>query len=89
MVPEAAVAMLACARLGVIHTVIFGGFSSEAIKDRVNDCQAKVDHHGRRRLAPRQGRRAEDERRPRPRWHAHACENVVVLKRTGQELPLS
>jgi acetyl-CoA synthetase len=42
MVPEAAVAMLACARLGVIHTVIFGGFSSEAIKDRVNDCQAKV-----------------------------------------------
>ena len=42
MVPEAAVAMLACARLGVIHTVIFGGFSSEAIKDRVNDCQAKL-----------------------------------------------
>ena len=42
MVPEAAIAMLACARLGVIHTVIFGGFSSEAIKDRVNDCQAKV-----------------------------------------------
>ena len=42
MVPEAAVAMLACARLGAIHTVIFGGFSSEAIKDRVNDCQAKL-----------------------------------------------
>src|SRR3984957_1416946 len=42
MVPEAAVAMLACARLGVIHTVIFGGFSSESIKDRVNDCQARV-----------------------------------------------
>lgn len=42
MVPEAAVAMLACARLGVIHTVIFGGFSSEAIKDRVNDCRAKL-----------------------------------------------
>ncbi|MGA3007560.1 MAG: acetate--CoA ligase [Opitutaceae bacterium] len=42
MVPESAVAMLACARLGLIHTVIFGGFSSEAIKDRVNDCQAKI-----------------------------------------------
>ena len=42
MVPEAAVAMLACARIGVVHTVIFGGFSSEAIKDRVNDCQAKL-----------------------------------------------
>jgi acetyl-CoA synthetase len=42
MVPEAAVAMLACARIGAPHTVIFGGFSSEAIKDRVNDCQAKL-----------------------------------------------
>jgi acetyl-CoA synthetase len=42
MVPEAAIAMLACARLGAIHTVIFGGFSSEAIKDRVNDCQARL-----------------------------------------------
>jgi acetyl-CoA synthetase len=42
MIPEAAVAMLACARLGAIHTVIFGGFSSEAIKDRVNDCEASL-----------------------------------------------
>ncbi len=42
MVPEAVIAMLACARVGAIHTVIFGGFSSESIKDRVNDCQAKV-----------------------------------------------
>jgi acetyl-CoA synthetase len=42
MVPEAAIAMLACARVGVVHTVIFGGFSSEAIKDRVNDCKARV-----------------------------------------------
>ena len=42
MVPELAIAVLACARLGAPHTVIFGGFSSESIKDRVNDCQAKV-----------------------------------------------
>jgi acetyl-CoA synthetase len=42
MVPEAAVAMLACARIGAVHTVVFGGFSSEAIKDRINDCQAKA-----------------------------------------------
>jgi hypothetical protein len=39
-VPEAVVAMLACARVGAIHTVIFGGFSAEAIKDRINDCKA-------------------------------------------------
>ncbi|EDY85266.1 acetate--CoA ligase [Verrucomicrobiia bacterium DG1235] len=42
MVCEAVVAMLSCARIGVVHTVIFGGFSAESIKDRVNDCQAKV-----------------------------------------------
>ncbi len=42
MVPEAVVAMLACARLGATHSVVFGGFSSEALRDRINDCQAKV-----------------------------------------------
>ncbi len=42
MVPEAIIAMLACARIGAVHTVIFGGFSAEAIKDRVNDCKAKL-----------------------------------------------
>jgi acetyl-CoA synthetase len=42
MIPEAMIAMLACARVGAIHTVIFGGFSSESIKDRINDCKAKL-----------------------------------------------
>ncbi|MCX6943568.1 MAG: AMP-binding protein, partial [Opitutales bacterium] len=42
MIPEAVMAMLACARVGAIHTVIFGGFSAEAIKDRINDCKAKL-----------------------------------------------
>ncbi len=42
MVPEAAIAMLACTRLGAAHTVIFGGFSAESLRDRINDCQAKV-----------------------------------------------
>ncbi|TAK22699.1 MAG: acetate--CoA ligase [Chloroflexota bacterium] len=42
MVPEAAIAMLACARLGAAHTVIFGGFAPEAIRDRVNDSGAKL-----------------------------------------------
>jgi len=40
MVPEAAIAMLACARIGAIHSVVFGGFSAEAIRDRVVDCDA-------------------------------------------------
>jgi len=42
MVPEAAIAMLACARIGAPHTVVFGGFSAEALKDRLVDAQAKV-----------------------------------------------
>jgi acetyl-CoA synthetase len=42
MVPEAAVAMLACARIGAVHSVVFGGFSADALRDRINDCGAKV-----------------------------------------------
>jgi acetyl-CoA synthetase len=42
LVPEAIVSMLACARIGAVHSVIFGGFSAEAVRDRVNDAQAKV-----------------------------------------------
>jgi len=42
MVPEVIVGMLACARVGAAHTVIFGGFAPDAIKDRINDCQAKA-----------------------------------------------
>lgn len=42
MVPEAAYAMLACARIGAVHSIIFGGFSPNAIADRINDCDAKV-----------------------------------------------
>ena len=55
MVPELAIAMLACARIGAVHSVIFGGFSAEAIADRNNDAKAKLHHHGRRRLAARAG----------------------------------
>jgi acetyl-CoA synthetase len=40
MVPQAAIAMLACARIGAVHSVVFGGFSAEALKDRIEDCQA-------------------------------------------------
>ena len=42
MIPEAAVAMLACARIGAAHSVVFGGFSSQALSDRINDAEAKV-----------------------------------------------
>ena len=88
MVPEAAIAMLACARLGVIHTVIFGGFSSEAIKDRVNDCQAKViitaDGGWRR------GKIVELKANvDRALAGTPSVQAVVVLKRTGQPVTMA
>ena len=42
LIPDAAVAMLACARIGAVHSVVFGGFSAEAVSDRMNDAEAKV-----------------------------------------------
>ncbi|TMA36980.1 MAG: acetyl-coenzyme A synthetase, partial [Deltaproteobacteria bacterium] len=42
MIPEAAIAMLACARIGATHSVVFGGFSAEALRDRMNDAEASV-----------------------------------------------
>jgi len=87
MVPEAAIAMLACARMGVIHTVIFGGFSSEAIKDRVNDCQARViitaDGGWRRgRIVELKGNV------DRALAGTPTVEHVVVLKRTGHDVQM-
>lgn len=42
MIPEAAIAMLACARIGAIHSVVFAGFSAESLKNRINDCDCKI-----------------------------------------------
>lgn len=42
MIPEASIAMLACARIGAVHSVVFGGFSSEALANRINDCNPKL-----------------------------------------------
>ncbi len=88
MVPEAAVAMLACARLGVVHTVIFGGFSAEAIKDRVNDCQARLiitADGGWRRGRIIELKASVDRALP----NTPSVEHVIVLKRSGQEIPMT
>jgi acetyl-CoA synthetase len=88
MVPEAAVAMLACARLGVVHTVIFGGFSSEAIKDRVNDCQAKLiitADGGWRRGRVIELKASVDRALP----NTPTVQHVVVLKRCGNGITMA
>ena len=88
MVPEAVVAMLACARLGAIHTVIFGGFSSESIKDRVNDCQAKmiITADG----GWRRGKIVELKTNvDRAVAATPSVEHVIVLRRTGQPVEMT
>ena len=53
MIPEAVVAMLACARIGAPHTVVFGGFSADALSSRILDCGVRGGDHRRRRLPAR------------------------------------
>ena len=87
LVPELAMAMLACARIGATHTVIFGGFSADAIRDRVNDCDCRLivtADGGFRRGSEIKLKEIVDEA-------AAQCpnvENVVVLKRTGSHLEM-
>ncbi|WP_420753683.1 acetate--CoA ligase [Rhodococcus sp. O3] len=82
MIPEAIVAMLACARLGLTHSVVFGGFSASALRSRIDDAQAKllvtVDGQW-RRGAPAPLKSAADE----AVTGAESIEHVLVVKRTG------
>jgi acetyl-CoA synthetase len=84
MVPETAVAMLACARIGAPHSVVFGGFSSDALRDRINDCGAKVlitqDGAWRRGNVVPLKRMADVSLEQTP-----SIEKVVVLRRVGHE----
>jgi acetyl-CoA synthetase len=85
MLPETVVAMLACARLGAPHTVIFGGFSADSLVDRILDCDARfvvTADGGYRRGSPSALKPAVDEA-------VTKCPNVrrvLVVRRTGQEV---
>jgi len=83
MVPEAAIAMLGCARVGAVHSVIFGGFSADAIRTRVEDAQAKVivtADGGWRRGTEIPLKPQVDEAL---RTGAASVRDVIVLRRTG------
>ena len=84
MVPEAAVAMLACARIGAVHTVIFGGFSPEAVAGRIIDCGAKLvitADEGVRAGRAIPLKKNVDEALKNP--GVTTISNVIVLRRTG------
>ncbi|WP_309647193.1 acetate--CoA ligase [Nocardioides sp.] len=89
MIPETVVAMLACARLGAPHTVVFGGFSSDALASRLVDCGAKVvitSDGGYRRGSASALKPAVDEARAKASGEGFDVEHVLVVRRTGQEV---
>jgi acetyl-CoA synthetase len=86
MVPELPVAMLACARIGAPHSVVFGGFSASSLRDRINDCGAKVlvtmDSSPRGgKLTPLK-QNSDDALQDAP-----SVESVVVVQRRGEDVP--
>ena len=86
MIPEAVAAMLACARLGAPHSVVFGGFSAEALRSRIEDSDAKAvitSDGGYRRGKPSGLKPIVDEALASG---AETVENVIVVRRTGQEV---
>ena len=88
MVPELAIAMLACARMGVTHNVIFGGFSAEAVRDRVNDSQSKIvitadGGHRRGGIVPLK-KNVDEALHGTP-----SVEKVIVYKRTGEPVHMT
>ncbi|MEU6325808.1 acetate--CoA ligase [Streptomyces sp. NPDC047049] len=86
MIPEAVIAMLACARLGAPHSVVFGGFSADALATRINDADARVvitADGGYRRGKPSALKPAVDEALTKP--GTENVRSVLVVRRTGQE----
>jgi len=86
MIPEAAVSMLACARIGAIHSVVFGGFSPDALKDRIldSDCQVVITADE----GPRGGKNVPLKQNVEKALES--CPNVhttIVVKRTGNPVP--
>ena len=89
MIPEAAVAMLACARIGAVHSVVFGGFSPDSIAGRIADCDSKLvitADEGRRggKTIPLKANVDEALRRP----GTNAVETVLVVRHTGGAVPM-
>ena len=87
MVPELAIALLACSRIGVAHNVVFGGFSAEALRDRINDSKSRVlitqDGSYRRGGVVPLKKNADDALKEAP-----TVEKAVVFQRTGQPVEM-
>src|SRR5687767_8613244 len=87
MVPELAIALLACSRIGVAHNVVFGGFSAEALRDRINDSKSRVlitqDGGYRRGSVVPLKKNVDEALKETP-----IIEKVIVYKRTGEPVDM-
>jgi acetyl-CoA synthetase len=84
MIPEAAYAMLACTRIGAVHSVVFGGFSPDALANRINDCAAKLVITA--DWAPRAGKKTGlKDNTDKALLHCSDRVKVLVAKRTGEQ----
>jgi acetyl-CoA synthetase len=88
LIPEAVVAMLACARIGVTHNVVFGGFSAEALADRNNDAKSRLvitadGGYRRGKIIPLKANTDQALGR------SPTVEKVIVVKRTGENVPMT
>ncbi len=87
MIPELAIAMLACVRIGAVHSVVFGGFSAEALRDRILDCKSKIlitaDGYYRSSKNIRSKDNADTALKECP-----DVRDVIVVKRLGIEVPM-
>ncbi|BCW49840.1 acetate--CoA ligase [Arthrobacter sp. StoSoilB13] len=90
MIPEAVITLLACARIGAVHSVVFGGFSADALRSRIEDAEAKlvVTADGTyRRGKPSPLKPAVDEAlSSMENTGGHSVNNVVVVKRNGEDV---
>lgn len=88
MIPEAVITLLACARIGAIHSVVFGGFSAEALRSRIDDAEAKLvvtaDGTYRRGKPSALKPAVDDALSHEGDGTGHTVQNVVVVKRNGQ-----
>lgn len=89
MIPEAAIAMLACARIGAVHSVVFAGFSAESLASRIEDCQSKVvitADEGKRGGKSTPLKTSVDQALTQP--GAACVESVIVVHHTGTAIPM-
>ena len=86
MIPEAAISMLACARIGAIHSVVFGGFSPDSLAGRIEDCKSPMHRHRRRRRARRPQDSAQGQRRCGRPTKPAASASIIVVRRTGEKV---